>query len=85
MAGDLANQIDNDVGVSAPSAAPSFVNNIVAGSTNTGIDVDTAPAVFTHNKAARRLYERLGFTVAKELPGVIQMEKDIAATDDGRV
>ena len=34
-------------------------------------------AVFTHNEAARRLYERLGFTVTKELPGVIQMEKTV--------
>ena len=42
-------------------------------------------AVFAHNEAARRLYERLGFTVTKELPGVVQMEKDVAATGDGRV
>jgi ribosomal protein S18 acetylase RimI-like enzyme len=37
-------------------------------------------AVFTHNEAARRLYKRLGFTVTKELPGVIQMEKKVAGS-----
>lgn len=40
-------------------------------------------AVFTHNEAARRLYERLGFAVTKELPGVLQMEKPVAAADGG--
>jgi ribosomal protein S18 acetylase RimI-like enzyme len=34
-------------------------------------------AVFAHNEAARRLYERLGFSVTRELPGVIQMEKNV--------